>query len=314
MSLQIDKRIGGYTRYYFGEPKLMPIPDEVRKCVAFLAYKDAQGMIRLAGTVFFVGVGVPGDTLGNSFGYAVTAKHVIGGIKEKSVDGKVYFRLNLKDVGAEFAESKIDDWHFHPTDNSVDVAAMNFGASSMLDHLVFPAAGIATADVINAQKIGIGDEVFIVGLFVHHYGQQKNIPIIRIGNIAAMPEEKIQTASEEMEAFLIESRSIGGLSGSPVFVNTAGARTIGNTLSLGGGGIFLLGLVHGHWDVPPSQLDTVIVDNRRESVNIGIAIVVPAQKILELLNQPVFERSRNEAVSARKAQNAPRQDAGQGTS
>ena len=72
--------------------------------------------------------------------------------------------------------------------------------------------------------------------------------------------------------------------------------------------IYLLGLVHGHWDAPPSQVDAAIVDNRRESVNVGIAIVVPAQKILEVLNQPVFERSRNEAVSAQKAENAQRQD------
>ena len=211
----------------------MAIPDEVRKCVGFLAYKNAQGIVSLAGTVFFVGVGLLGEPL-DSFGYAVTAKHVIDFIKEKSTDGKVYFRLNLKDVGAKYAVSKIEDWHFHPTDRSVDVAAMNFAYESMFDHLVYPAAGIATADVIRTQEIGIGDEAFIVGLFAHHYGQQRNIPIIRMGNIAAMPEEKIQTASEKMEAFLIESRSIGGLSGSPVFVKVAEPRTGGHTLRIRG--------------------------------------------------------------------------------
>ena len=142
-----------------------------------------------------------------------------------------------------------------------------------------------------------------------------------------MPEEKIQTGSEEMEAFLIESRSIGGLSGSPVFVKVAEPRTGGHTLrikgrrmrvsetrELGVDRIYLLGLVHGHWDIPPSQVDAAIVDNSRESVNVGIAIVVPAQKILEVLNHPEFERSRNEAISAGKDQNAPSQDAGQRTS
>ena len=313
MSLQIDKRIGGYTRYYFGESEFMPIPDEVRKCVAFLAYKDAQGMIRLAGTIFFVAISLPGETLGG-FGYAVTAKHVIDGIRQNSADGKVYIRLNLKNVGARLAESRIEDWQSHPTDSSVDVSAHPFPSSAEFDHLVFPATGIATADVIRTQSVGIGDEVFIVGLFVHHYGQQRNIPIIRMGNIAAMPEEKIQTRSEEIEAFLIESRSIGGLSGSPVFVNTAGARTVGNTIRVGGGGIFLLGLVHGHWDVSPSETDTMIVDNRRESVNVGIAIVAPAQKILEVLNHPVFKRARNEAISVRKTQNSPTADSGKGAS
>ena len=117
----------------------MAIPDEVRKCVGFLGYKNAQGIVSLAGTVFFVGVGVPDDTA-ESFGYAVTAKHVIDFIKEKSTDGKVYFRLNLKDVGAKYAVSKIEDWYFHPTDSSVDVAAINFAHESMFDHLVYPAA------------------------------------------------------------------------------------------------------------------------------------------------------------------------------
>jgi hypothetical protein len=282
----------------------MPIPDEVRKCVAFLAYRDAQGMIQLAGTVFFVVINFPGETLGGS-GYAITAKHVIEGIRQDSSDGKVYVRLNLRNVGARYAESRIEDWQFHPTDSSVDVAVHPFPPSADYDHLVFPSSGIATPDVIRTQNIGIGDEVFITGLFVHHYGQQRNIPIIRMGNIAAMPEEKVRTTIGDIDAYLIEARSIGGLSGSPVFVNTTGPRAVGNIISVGSGGIFLLGLVRGHWDIPPSETDSVIVDNRGESVNMGIAIVVPSQKILEVLNHPVFQRARNEALSSQRAQNTP---------
>ena len=47
------------------------------------------------------------------------------------------------------------------------------------------------------------------------------------------------------------------------------------------------------------------MDNRGESVNMGIAIVVPSQKILEVLNHPVFQRARNEALSSQRAQNTP---------
>lgn len=287
----------------------MPIPDEIRKCVGFLAYKDADGKIRLAGTVFFIAIGYPGETQGG-FGYAVTAKHVIDAIKERSADGKIYFRLNLKGEGAKLAVSKTDDWLYHPTDDSVDVAAMNFGYSGAFDHLVVPASGIATTDVVRTQEIGIGDEVFIVGLFIHHYGQQRNTPIVRMGNIAAMPEEKILTSFGKIEAFLIESRSIGGLSGSPVFVKVAEPRTGGHTLNIQGNRMsvedtrelgvermYLLGLVHGHWDVTPSEIDAIMVDNRHDSVNVGVAIVVPGQKILEVLNHPIFERSRNEALA-----------------
>jgi hypothetical protein len=54
-------------------------------------------------------------------------------------------------------------------------------------------------------------------LRAHHTGDLKNVPIVRVGNLASYPSEQIQTrAFGRMEAYLIEARSIGGLSGSPV--------------------------------------------------------------------------------------------------
>ena len=81
---------------------------------------------------------------------------------------------------------------------------------------------VATDKVINDNAIGVGDEVFLTGLFANHIGQQRNLPIIRVGNIALMPEEPVQHPSlGPIDAYLIEARSIGGLSGSPVFVHLA---------------------------------------------------------------------------------------------
>lgn len=73
---------------------------------------------------------------------------------------------------------------------------------------------------IEAHAIGIGDEVLMVGLFTKRYGYRKNIPIVRGGIISAMPEEPIedQETGNLYDAYLIEIRSIGGLSGSPVIV------------------------------------------------------------------------------------------------
>ena len=66
----------------------------------------------------------------------------------------------------------------------------------------------------------MGDEVFVVGLFRHRHGTQRNIPIVRVGNLAALTEEKVATNDFGLvDAYLIEARSIGGLSGSPVFLN-----------------------------------------------------------------------------------------------
>ena len=54
-------------------------------------------------------------------------------------------------------------------------------------------------------------------------GRDRNFPIVRTGHIAMMPDEKIPKVKigdweGNADAYLIESRSIGGWSGSPVFV------------------------------------------------------------------------------------------------
>jgi hypothetical protein len=51
------------------------------------------------------------------------------------------------------------------------------------------------------------------------HGRQRNIPIVRIGNVASMPHEPVATKNRgAIEAYLVEARSVGGLSGSPVLV------------------------------------------------------------------------------------------------
>jgi hypothetical protein len=70
------------------------------------------------------------------------------------------------------------------------------------------------------------------GRGVHHrlvresHGRHQNVPIVRVGNFASYPAEQIQTGFGRMDAFLIEARSIGGLSGSPVFVHIGNVRVV----------------------------------------------------------------------------------------
>jgi hypothetical protein len=134
--------------------------------------------------------------------------------------------------------------------------------------------------------------VFIAGLFIERLGESRNIPIVRIGNIAAIAGEPIKTPfADKVVVHLIESRSIGGLSGSPVFVHLGQIRKVGDRIlfSTGGGGVFyLFGLIHGHWDEGKTILKTIL----KENVNMGIAMVVPMEKILEVLNQPTLVELR----------------------
>src|SRR5262249_12523906 len=151
-------------------------------------------------------------------------------------------------------------WVLHD-DLTVDVAVLQIDPLTFfqhLDHLLYPVEGLATEDLISKKGIGIGDEVFIMGLFFQHYGMKKNITIGRIGNLAAMPEEQVEVKNYGyIDAYLVESRSTGGLSGSPVFVHTGPVRGIVGEKTLyhsSGGEIYLIGLTHGHWDTVVAPL------------------------------------------------------------
>jgi hypothetical protein len=90
------------------------------------------------------------------------------------------------------------------------------------------------------------------------------MPIVRHGNIAMLPEEQIQTEMGYADVHLIEARSIGGLSGSPVFVRTSEAEKDSHR------GIQLLGVMHGHWEIKESELNKPTLVHDRRGVNLGI--------------------------------------------
>lgn len=174
------------------------------------------------------------------------------------------------------------------------------GMTSELDHLVFPYSLCISEEKMEENEIGHGDEVFIVGLFRHHHGSKKNIPIIRVGNIAALSEEHISTqAFGEIDAYLIEARSIGGLSGSPVFLNLGTTRIIKGQLKFASQEpiFYLFGLIHGHFDVKSKAVDEADDKNdllTPDRVNTGIAIVVPFHNIDEVIIE--FEKRANESI------------------
>ena len=263
----------------------MRIPDEIRECVAFLCVRDQQDKVRFAGTAFFVIL--PSDALPDKgFVYLVTAKHTIAGLQARGHTA-VYLRLNTTTGGVKLVEISLEDWVFHE-EPSGDVAVIALAPPTDCDHRPFSLRSAATEDVIKEHKIGIGDEVFVVGLFVSHVGQQRNIPIVRIGTIAAMPEEPIDTQMGPMEAYLLEMRSIGGLSGSPAFVYLDPFRHPDT------GVFWLLGLVHGHWSLPPKAATTIEEDLEKERINMGIAIVPPVARITEALDAPGLTKRRQE--------------------
>ncbi len=168
-----------------------------------------------------------------------------------------------------------------------------------------------TDEVFKNRQIGPGDNVFWVGMFSLMADSKSNWPIVRTGNIAMMPGEKIpkvDTGDWEgpIEGYLVEARSFGGLSGSPIFVRPTfhipftAANDDEQTVMYGVGHPYLLGLVQGHWSIPLETINDVqikaIAD--RKQINLGFAIVVPAHRILEVINQPELIKMREEFTKA----------------
>jgi hypothetical protein len=160
---------------------------------------------------------------------------------------------------------------------------------------------LATEQLLEKMDVGIGDEVYSTGLFTPAPGTARNVPIVRQGNIAMMPGEQIQTELGFADVYLVEARSLGGVSGAPVFVRptidfkTTDSKGKPRAAFAAGLGFMLLGLMHGHWDIRESDMNKAFFDHdRKRGVNMGIAIVVPASKILETIYQEELVAIRRE--------------------
>jgi hypothetical protein len=155
-----------------------------------------------------------------------------------------------------------------------------------------------TPEVISEWDIGPGAELCFPGLFKPHIGESVNVPIMRMGHISAMPGDPLRLENwPPMRAYLAEARSIGGLSGSPVFWQRG---TVHKTNLYGGYLHYLLGLVHGHYDTEHAMDSSdarLSQDALRKSVNMGIAIIAPAADIRTALESPQLKQRRDEIES-----------------
>ncbi len=182
----IDYRIGGNPRFrYCEEAELMRVPDELRECVCFIRAQWPSGTSSL-GTAFFVGV--PLGVEGRWFHYAVTARHCI--VDLKAAEAAV-LEINQR-CGARVAVStRVSDWLLHET---ADVAVLPLGEIDPAFEVTAWDAdkSVANDDIVREKNIGAGDDVFITGLLVYHPGVTRNLPIVRLGSIAAMPEDPVE--------------------------------------------------------------------------------------------------------------------------
>jgi hypothetical protein len=223
-------------------------------------------------------------------------------------------------------------WFRHP-DPAVDVAAIQvtFGAVGNYDALYLPADMMLTTKKLEAEKVGIGDLTYTVGLFRLMSGQRRNLPILHSGIISLMPGDEAipvwdwryardQRRKLYVDGYLVETSSIQGLSGSPVFCRATIALPnlphgfmpdprFPLPASLTGlaarQDLLLLGIWQGSWDAPPDEiLAMASTATARDRVPVGMGIVVPAQKIEDVLLLPEVVESRNHVKAQIEAASA----------
>jgi len=256
------------------------------------------------GTCFFISY--PDDRLPKNlnFTYLVTNRHMAQPGVE---DGHPYqtlrttLRLNKKGAGGSDEKllplGSLTHWYF-PADESVDLAVLPLGPDqSVYDYVEFPMSMLATKHELDAYAVGEGDRVMFTGLFYQVPGLTRFEPIVREGVLAMMPDEQLETTLHKRgNLYLADVHVFEGNSGSPLLIDLAGSR---NGSTTAGTHYELLGIVSGFYH-EDSDLTLTIASTYTGTLegNSGIAMVVPADALKDLLDSPELKAARDQAIAA----------------
>jgi len=142
--------------------------------------------------------------------YVVTNRHVVEG-------GCSVARLTSRQHESVVKEIATEEW-IYPVGGD-DIAAWHMGAQAFDHDNEFACIVIPNRAVGEIRSYGPGDDCFMVGRIVTKDGLLRNTPSARFGNISMLPEEQFERRTDVwVDAFLVETRSQAGYSGSPVFV------------------------------------------------------------------------------------------------
>jgi hypothetical protein len=199
------------------------------------------------------------------------------------------------------------EWQYHP-DSTVDLAAIRFSFGATACDVVLYDLEMTRTRAEGKNAIVCGDEIYLVGLFRLHPGASRHTPVVHTGSIAVVADsrERIPVTNKStgetilVEGYLVEAQTLEGLSGAPAFIrdaiNLAGFDAEVKPIAFGS--VKLLGLYQGSWDGQPLNVLTEDrkIDHRR--VPVGMGIVVPGERILELINDhPFLKKQRSDEIS-----------------
>ena len=288
----------------------MRVNEKIRKAVVFVGH-EPSGSFLPVGTGFlgFVEYPIENPKTGSKsqqINFLVTADH----LSDMIPGDELSIRFNRKSGGV--ATFRVNKKHkISHDDRACDIAMFNIPLLHDTHDQMFINLDrqIHRALHRHTWPAELGDEVSTIGLYASHYGETKNIPVVRTGNIAMMPDEPLWTNRGYVTAYLIETRSIVGLSGSPVFLNPPEVAVIdGKIKYLPNKELITIGMMVGYQLVATAQ-DQIVVPQLQGEVpgseyslderNTGFAVVIPMERIFEIVESDEFNNQAIRSIEHR---------------
>ncbi len=202
------------------------VPDELFTSIVFIypSDRDAREDTRFGGTGFLVAVPGVEETDWYSHEarpvsiYVVTAAHVVVG------KGERVLRINDGETGSVYLIPVAEgQWVWQADDKGLpknDLAVLPIDLPMKFVVGPWPLWITYAYRQVSVSPAGPGDDVVMIGRFVDRGGKSRNLPALRFGNISMVADADEPVTLERgqvVDAFLVEMRSRGGHSGSPVY-------------------------------------------------------------------------------------------------
>ena len=292
--------------------RAIPIPPQVTKVIGFIYSPDpATGRPEPAGTCFLIAVPTNKDP-SRLWIYAVTNKHVLLNEQTKSWFSQIWVRLNTRGGRSQLVpiqlETSIVTQNLFPShEPGTDLALIMLPDLSRFDVSALGTNDLTAASQMTQMNIAPGTDLFFSGMFSEYLGNTRIEPIVRFGRVAMIPEGKVLFGGVAEDLILAEVFSFGGNSGSPVFYYQGIDRSPGSVI-VGTPIVKLAGVMQGFfpgnehpYGEAAGSLGQPTISARSPSKktpsgsmpaegiplfppNSGIAAIIPAQKILDVLD------------------------------
>jgi hypothetical protein len=202
---------------------------------------------------------------------------------------------------------RIESWTNHPGGDDIAIAHLGIlGIDTIALGKIVHRSFFVTPDILQTAQIGPGDQLFMTGRFTGLDERERTQATVRAGtlSIGSTIPVRNDALGVMQESFFAEVNSKAGYSGSPVYVEIPPELPWPSPIVgfphrppyLG-----LLGITWGIWRSYVPLLDSQTHQQTGDRVlheNSGIELVIPAWRIMEVLQDEGVERHRHEAVAA----------------